>query len=112
MKFLYGILFWDEIYYPKVPYVFQTANQFGPLDFYDGDFYYHRKDIIDAKLSRLEAMSREDIKAMFLELYEKHKHKHNLLVNWDHQKLTAPRLATILYCCGPKLVCMFFRYLA
>jgi Fanconi-associated nuclease 1 len=22
MKFLYGVLFWDEIYYPKVAYVF------------------------------------------------------------------------------------------
>lgn len=24
MRYLYGVLFWDEIYYPKVPYVFQT----------------------------------------------------------------------------------------
>jgi hypothetical protein len=22
MKFLYGVLFWDEIYYSKIPYVF------------------------------------------------------------------------------------------
>ena len=84
MKFLYGVLFWDEIYYPKVAYVFQTPYQFGPLDFYDGDFYKNRKGIIDTKLSKLENMSRHDLKQYFLEEYDKHKNIHNLIVNWDH----------------------------
>ena len=57
-------------------------------------------------------MTREEIKEYFISEYEKHKHIHNLIVNWDHCKLTCSRLATILYCCGPKLVCMFFKYLA
>lgn len=112
MKFLYGVMFWDEIYYSKVPYVFQTPFQFGPLDFEDSDFYHSRKEIIDDKLKKLENMSRGEIKTYFLEEYEKHKHTHNLIINWDHQKLTSTRLANILYCCGPKLVCMFFRFLA
>lgn len=43
VKFWYGILFWDEIYYDQVPYIFQTAYQFGPLDFYDPEFYVSRK---------------------------------------------------------------------
>ena len=53
---------WDEIYYDKVANVFQTPFQFGPLDFYEPDFYKHRKKIIDQKLERLENMSRDEIK--------------------------------------------------
>lgn len=67
MKFLYGILFWDEIYYSKVPYVFQTAYQFGPLDFHDGDFFMARKEIIEKKLEKLESMERQEIKDYFTE---------------------------------------------
>ena len=84
MRFLYGVLFWDEIYFSKIPYVFQTPFQFGPLDFYDNDFYMARKDRIDFKLKYLEDMSRSEIKEYFQSEYEKHKHIHNLIVNWDH----------------------------
>ena len=87
MKILYGVLFWEEIYYSKVPYVWQSAYQFGPLDFYDGDFYLARKKVIEDKLEKLENMTRFQIKQYFLAEYEKHKNIHNLIVNWDHQKL-------------------------
>lgn len=58
MKYLFGVLFWDEIYNSEVPYVFQTAYQFGPLDFGDASFYRARKEILDKKLKRLEQMDR------------------------------------------------------
>jgi hypothetical protein len=59
VKHLYGIMMWDEIYFPHVKHVFQTPYQFGPLDFYEPDFYKHRKPLIDAKLTHIETMNRD-----------------------------------------------------
>jgi hypothetical protein len=47
MKFYYGVLMWDEIFFDKLPYVFQTPYQFGPLDFNEPEFYTSRKHMID-----------------------------------------------------------------
>ena len=33
MRNYLGIFFWDEIFYDKIPFVFQTPYQFSPLDF-------------------------------------------------------------------------------
>jgi len=35
----FGLLFWNEIFYDKIPYVFQTPYQAIPLDFGTKDFY-------------------------------------------------------------------------
>ena len=35
-----------------------------------------------------------------------------MLVNWDNQRLTKQRLASIIYCMGGKLLAMFFKKLA
>ena len=43
----FGVLMWNEIFYDKVPYVFQTPYQAVPLDFGTRDFYLQRKTIID-----------------------------------------------------------------
>ncbi|TNV86135.1 hypothetical protein FGO68_gene15788 [Halteria grandinella] len=112
VKHLYGIMMWDEIYYDRVPHVFQSSFQFGPLDFYEPDFYLHRKDIIDRKLQRLRLMSNQQIKDYFMKEYEKNKGFHNILVNWDNLKLTPFRMAAIAYCMGGKLLAMFFSKLA
>lgn len=53
MKHMFGVMMWDEIYYDKIPYVFQTPYQLGPLDFKEPEFYFMRKEIIDKKLERL-----------------------------------------------------------
>ena len=75
---------WKEIYYDKLPHVFQTPFQFGPLDFYEQDFYKHRKNMIDAQLQRIREMTRNQVKDYFLKMYDEHKNYHNMLVNWDN----------------------------
>jgi len=112
VKHLFGVMMWDEIYYDNVEQVFQTPYQFGPLDFYEPDFYKHRKVVIDEKLERIASMSREEIKAYFMQEYDKHKNFHNMLVNWDNQRLIPQRVASIAYCMGGKLIAMFFRKLS
>lgn len=52
------------------------------------------------------------MKEYFLKMYEEHKNYHNLLVNWDNQRLTAPRVASIAYSMGGRLLAMFFEKLA
>lgn len=39
MKYMYGIMMWDEIFNDNIPYVFQTPFQFQPLDFDYPEFY-------------------------------------------------------------------------
>ena len=56
MKQYFGIFFWDEIFYDKIPFVFQTPYQFGPLDFEYPEFYATRHDIIGAKLEMIAKM--------------------------------------------------------
>ena len=46
----FGLLFWKEIFYDEIPYVFQTPYQAAPLDFGSHDFYLQRKEIIDKRL--------------------------------------------------------------
>ena len=111
-KHLYGVMMWDEIYYDKIPHVFQTQYQFGPLDFYEPEFYLRRKQIIDDKIRRIELMSRDELKQYFLLEYEKHRNTHNMLVNWDAAKLTKQRMSSILFCMGGPLTAMFFTRLA
>ena len=71
-----------------------------------------RKEIIEKKLDRIENMDRDEIKEYFSSEYEKHKNVHNLLVNWDAQRLTRQRMASIAYCMGGKLIVMFLRKLS
>ena len=112
MKFYFGVLMWDEIFFDKLPYVFQTPYQFGPLDFNEPEFYTSRKQLIDSKLDLLSKMDGNRLKSLFESEYDKHKNIHNPLVNWDNQKLTKARMATILKCMGPKVITMFLSRLA
>jgi hypothetical protein len=65
MKHYFGVLMWDEIFYDKVPFVFQTAYQFGPLDMNEPEFYASRKFQIDSKLESLARMDMKSLKAYF-----------------------------------------------
>lgn len=56
MRYYLGILLWDEIFFDRVPHVFQTPYQFGPLDFEYPEFYESRKDVIEAKLEVIARM--------------------------------------------------------
>eukprot|EP00347_Sterkiella_histriomuscorum_P003951 403362310 len=112
MKYMYGIMMWDEIFNDNIPYVFQTPYQFQPLDFDYPEFYYHRKDIIEQKLNRIIGMTRMQIKEYLISEYDKHKNFHNPIVNWDNIKLTKQRMGSIAYCMGGPLIAMFFKKLA
>lgn len=46
----FGVLMWDQIFFDKIPYVFQTPYQASPLDFGTKDFYFQRKEMIDKRL--------------------------------------------------------------
>jgi Fanconi-associated nuclease 1 len=76
------------------------------------EFYESRKHIIKIKLEKLKAMHPLELRRYFEDEYEKHKHKHNPLVNWDNPKLTKTRMGTILSCMGSKVLCMFLGRLA
>jgi hypothetical protein len=65
MKFLFGILMWEEIFHDKIPYVFQTPFQFGPLDFSEPEFYRSRKELIEEKLTMLAKMDGIKLKTHF-----------------------------------------------
>jgi Fanconi-associated nuclease 1 len=52
------------------------------------------------------------LKAFFEDAYDRHKNVHNPLVNWDNQKLTKVRMASILKCMGAKVITMFLARLA
>lgn len=84
MKHYFGVLMWDEIFYDKVPFVFQTPYQFGPLDMNEPEFYIQRKQQIDSKIESLARMDNKTLKAYFEQEYERHKNKHNPIVNWDN----------------------------
>lgn len=103
---------WDEIFYDKIDYVFQTPFQFGPLDFNEPEFYTTRKHLIEAKLELISNLAPLRLKSYFEQEYEKHKNVHNPLVNWDNLKLTKARMATILSCMGSKVLVMFLSKLA
>ena len=62
-------------------------------------------------MEKIGSMTNDEMKDYFVKEYNAHKHTHNLIINWDHQKLTCDRLATIIHCCKPSLLVMFFRFM-
>jgi Fanconi-associated nuclease 1 len=54
----------------------------------DAGFYERRKEQIDNKLEMIAKLETAQLKAFFESEYERHKNKHNPIVNWDNQKLT------------------------
>lgn len=112
MRLYFGVFFWDEIFYDRVPFVFQTPYQFGPLDFERPEFYETRKEIIEAKLEQISKMNCLELRDYFEHTYDLHKNVHNPLVNWDNLKLTKQRCGVILKCMGAKVLTMFLKRLA
>ncbi|CAI2364042.1 unnamed protein product [Moneuplotes crassus] len=111
-KTFYGLLFWDQIYFEKVPYVYQTPYHFGPLDFGLREFYQSRKSIFDDRLKIIENIKAEDLRKEIEDSYDRHLHTHNVLINWDSVKLTRERLASVSVCLGGKIIAKIVkRYL-
>ncbi len=54
----------------------------------DAGFYERRKEQIDNKLEMIAKLETAQLKSFFESEYERHKNKHNPIVNWDNQKLT------------------------
>ncbi len=75
---------WDEIFYDKIPYIFQSPYQFGPLDLNEPEFYKMRKVQIDSKLERLAKMDNLTLRGFFEKEFDKHRNLHNPIVNWDN----------------------------
>ena len=103
-KAYYGLLFWEQIYFEKVDYVYQTPYQFGPLDFGYREFYQSRKSIFDERLKEIERIKPEDLRKELEDSYDKHLNTHNVLVNWDSMKLSKERLSSISVCLGGKII--------
>lgn len=53
---LFGLLFWDILFLPGIPKVFQSPYQTYPLDLMvnDSSFYLNRKEIIDERMSLIK----------------------------------------------------------
>lgn len=79
---LYTIFLWDEIFYDKIPFVFQTKYQEYPLDFYEKEFYIKRKKIIDEKLEKISKYEKEDIIKHIKEFYKIKNEIKNPYVKW------------------------------
>ncbi|KAF9246229.1 VRR-NUC domain-containing protein [Melanogaster broomeanus] len=51
---LFGLLFWDIMFAP-IPGAFETPYQTAPLDIAEDSFYHSRKDLMETRLSDIEA---------------------------------------------------------
>ena len=108
-KTYYGLLFWEQIYFEKVDFVFQTPYQFGPLDFGYREFYQSRKSIFDERLKEIEKIKPEDLRKEIESAYDKYLNTHNVLVNWDSMKLSKERLSSISVCLGGKIIAKIIK---
>ena len=97
---LFGLLLWNEIFYDKVPYVFQTPYQAMPLDFGTKDFYLQRKNIIDMRLIAISEMDYQLIGRELDTLFETHKNKFNQFISWDSLRLNKRKLTEIAQILG------------
>eukprot|EP00347_Sterkiella_histriomuscorum_P004973 403358381 len=96
----FGILMWNEIFYDKIPYVFQTPYQAAPLDFGTKDFYQQRQEIIDDRLMKISEMNKLQLTEDISKLYEANKNKFNQFINWDSLRLNKRRLIEIAQVIG------------
>lgn len=51
---LFGLLFWDIIF-KSIPGAFETPYQTAPLDIAEDSFYHARKDLMEERLTAIEA---------------------------------------------------------
>lgn len=61
---IYGFLFWDIIYVPDIPGVFQSKFQLCPLDFFSNGFYPNRSKLIENRLEFIRNASLQEMKSL------------------------------------------------
>lgn len=63
--FMFGLLFWDEIYKLDVPDAFISTHQTQPLDLFGYDFYKNRKKPLEEKFQLMQSWTEEQSKEYF-----------------------------------------------
>ena len=106
---LYTLLLWEEIYDDKTPLVFQSKFQAFPLDFYEKDFYINRKEIINAKLDKIQNYNKEQLIKHLQLIYDIKKGIKNPCVEWDTWNYNKDILIKIAVAFGPKKLSEIFK---
>ena len=105
---LYTLLLWEEIFDDKTPLVFQSKYQAFPLDFFEKDFYINRKDIINAKLNKIQNYKKEQLINHIKMIYNIKNGIKNPCIEWDTHVYNQDILIKIGVAFGPiKLVEIF-----
>lgn len=76
---LFGLFFWDIIY-TNIPFVFQSKFQTGPLDFRTDAFYEQRKEAIDNRLKEIKEKINEEV---LEKVWNENNGIQNACVRWD-----------------------------
>lgn len=80
---IFGLLFWDVIYYDELPDAFHTKYQGFPLDLHFDEFYLRRKNLIEDKLHLIyNVLSMEDLLGMAEDVWNNNQ-KRLSVVSWS-----------------------------
>lgn len=98
---LFILLFWDVIYDIEVPGAFIGELQQLPLDFYNQDFYFNRREQIDLKLKEIESgWSMENLKEVLTDNWISHR---NLCPLYNDNMLEIDDFCDVVECIGRKI---------
>ena len=106
---LYNLYLWDCIYYDNLPFVFQSPFQFGPLDFYEKEFYIKRKDIIDKQLNLIENFTIDNIYEYMNNIYDKKKNIKSAFIDWNNYLNNKDIMINISIAMTPKKMVKIFK---
>lgn len=83
--FLFGLLFWDEIYKADVADAFISEHQTHPLDLYGYDFFKNRKKQLEEKFQLMQNWTEEQSKEYFTTKFEETLGVNSILPNFAFQ---------------------------
>ena len=106
---LYTLLLWEEIFDDKTPLVFQSKFQAFPLDFYEKDFFINRKEIISAKLDKIQNYNKEQLIKHLQLTYDIKNGIKNPCVEWNSRIYDKDILIKIGIAFGPKKLTEVFK---
>ncbi len=106
---LYNIYLWDCIYYDNLPFVFQSHFQFAPLDFFEKEFYFQRKEIIDKQLNNIENFNINDIYNYISNFFDKKKNIKSPFIDWNNPYISKDILIKISIAMTPKKMVKIFK---
>ena len=79
---LFNLFLWEEIFNDNVKMVFQSKYQAFPLDFFEKDFYFNRKEIIDKKLEIIKNYKKDDLIKLIDKIYDTKNGIKNPCIEW------------------------------